>query len=89
MIGLTIRVQEGNPDCIANEDGERQIACAISYAGEEVVRFAFSFHGTPKLTRYCTVHRKPSQATPREERAKHDCRFPELAREKVCLRSSL
>ncbi|KAF8325431.1 Hsp70 protein-domain-containing protein [Cantharellus anzutake] len=28
--------KEGKPHCIANEDGERQIACAISYAGEEV-----------------------------------------------------
>lgn len=29
--------KEGHPLCIANEDGERQIACAISYAGEQVV----------------------------------------------------
>ncbi|ORX33520.1 putative heat shock protein HSP60 [Kockovaella imperatae] len=28
--------KEGHPLCIANEEGERQIACAISYAGEEV-----------------------------------------------------
>ena len=30
-------VQEGHASCIANEEGERQIACAISYNGEEVV----------------------------------------------------
>lgn len=30
-------VQEGHADCIANEDGERQIACAVSYSGEQVV----------------------------------------------------
>lgn len=29
--------KEGHPLCIANEEGERQIACAISYAGEQVV----------------------------------------------------
>jgi molecular chaperone DnaK (HSP70) len=29
--------KEGHANCIANEDGERQIACAISYNGEEVV----------------------------------------------------
>jgi hypothetical protein len=27
--------QEGLAECIANEDGERQIACAISFHGEE------------------------------------------------------
>jgi molecular chaperone DnaK (HSP70) len=30
--------QEGNAECIANEDGERQIACAVSFHGEEMVR---------------------------------------------------
>jgi hypothetical protein len=30
-------VQEGVAECIANEDGERQIACAISFNGEEIV----------------------------------------------------
>ena len=29
--------QEGTADCIANEDGERQIACAIAFHGEELV----------------------------------------------------
>jgi molecular chaperone DnaK (HSP70) len=29
--------QEGVAECIANEDGERQIACAISFNGEEIV----------------------------------------------------
>ncbi|KAJ9115280.1 hypothetical protein QFC20_001147 [Naganishia adeliensis] len=28
--------KEGHASCIANEDGERQIACAVSYNGEEV-----------------------------------------------------
>nr|XP_019008890.1 hsp71-like protein [Kwoniella pini CBS 10737]OCF47671.1 hsp71-like protein [Kwoniella pini CBS 10737] len=28
--------KEGHPTCIANEEGERQIACAISYVGEQV-----------------------------------------------------
>ena len=31
--------QEGLAECIANEDGERQIACAISFHGEETVSF--------------------------------------------------
>lgn len=31
--------QEGQTECIANEDGERQIACAISFQGEEMVSF--------------------------------------------------
>jgi hypothetical protein len=30
-------VQEGQADCIANEDGERQIAAAVSYFGLEEV----------------------------------------------------
>jgi hypothetical protein len=34
MIGL-FNEQEGLAECIANEDGERQIACAISFHGEE------------------------------------------------------
>ena len=29
--------KEGLADCIANEDGERQIACAVSFHGEEIV----------------------------------------------------
>jgi heat shock protein 1/8 len=33
--------QEGLAECIANEDGERQIACAISFHGEETVSFFF------------------------------------------------
>jgi hypothetical protein len=33
--------QEGLAECIANEDGERQIACAISFHGEETVSFSF------------------------------------------------
>lgn len=37
--------KEGHPQCIANEEGERQIACAISYAGEQVVSSA-RFPGT-------------------------------------------
>nr|XP_018265888.1 hsp71-like protein [Kwoniella dejecticola CBS 10117]OBR88046.1 hsp71-like protein [Kwoniella dejecticola CBS 10117] len=28
--------KEGHPTCIANEEGERQIACAISYVGEQI-----------------------------------------------------
>ncbi|KAG8869170.1 Hsp70 protein that interacts with Zuo1p [Tulasnella sp. 331] len=28
--------KENQPECIANEDGERQIACAISYNGQEL-----------------------------------------------------
>lgn len=29
--------QEGKTECIANEDGERQIAACISFHGEETV----------------------------------------------------
>lgn len=34
---IAIIGKEGHAECIANEEGERQIACAISYNGEEVV----------------------------------------------------
>jgi len=33
----SLKLQEGLADCIANEDGERQIASAISFHGEETV----------------------------------------------------
>lgn len=29
--------KDGHADCIANEDGERQLATAISYNGDQVV----------------------------------------------------
>ncbi|TCD61519.1 regulator protein, partial [Steccherinum ochraceum] len=32
---IAVLTKEGGADCIANEDGERQIACAISFHGEE------------------------------------------------------
>jgi heat shock protein 1/8 len=35
---ISVIGKEGHADCIANEEGERQIACAISYNGEEIVR---------------------------------------------------
>ena len=34
----SLELQEGPADCIANQDGERQIASAISFHGEETVR---------------------------------------------------
>lgn len=34
----SLELQEGLADCIANQDGERQIASAISFHGEETVR---------------------------------------------------
>jgi heat shock protein 1/8 len=37
--------QEGLAECIANEDGERQIACAISFHGEETASI-FSPHAS-------------------------------------------
>ncbi|CAL1697107.1 unnamed protein product [Somion occarium] len=33
---IAVITKEGSADCIANEDGERQIACAISFHGEEI-----------------------------------------------------
>lgn len=33
---IAVITKEGHANCIANEDGERQIACAIAYSGEEV-----------------------------------------------------
>ncbi|PAV23392.1 actin-like ATPase domain-containing [Pyrrhoderma noxium] len=33
---IAVITKEGLADCIANEDGERQIACAISFQGEEL-----------------------------------------------------
>ncbi|KAI0808916.1 Hsp70 protein-domain-containing protein [Irpex lacteus] len=33
---ISVLNKQGNPDCIANEDGERQIACAVSFQGEEI-----------------------------------------------------
>ena len=33
-------------ECIANEDGERQIACAVSFNGEEIVSVKYySYNG--------------------------------------------
>jgi len=37
-ISVDQKLQEGQTECIANEDGERQIACAVSFQGEEMVR---------------------------------------------------
>jgi hypothetical protein len=34
---LLSTAEEGHADCIANEEGERQIACAISYNGDQIV----------------------------------------------------
>jgi heat shock 70kDa protein 1/2/6/8 len=44
FVGLRIYLaeknqQEGLAECIANEDGERQIACAVSFHGEEIVSY--------------------------------------------------
>ncbi|PIL30023.1 transporter [Ganoderma sinense ZZ0214-1] len=33
---ISVLTKEGTADCIANEDGERQIACAIAFHGEEL-----------------------------------------------------
>jgi hypothetical protein len=33
--------QEGLAESIANEDGERQIACAVAFHGEEIVSLPF------------------------------------------------
>ncbi|KDQ51375.1 hypothetical protein JAAARDRAFT_41229 [Jaapia argillacea MUCL 33604] len=33
---IAVLTKEGLSECIANEDGERQIACAISFHGEEI-----------------------------------------------------
>ncbi|KAI0638747.1 actin-like ATPase domain-containing protein [Trametes polyzona] len=33
---IAVLAKEGGADCIANEDGERQIACAIAFHGEEL-----------------------------------------------------
>ncbi|KAH9828980.1 actin-like ATPase domain-containing protein [Rhodofomes roseus] len=33
---IAVLAKEGSADCIANEDGERQIACAVAFLGEEV-----------------------------------------------------
>ncbi|RXW19695.1 hypothetical protein EST38_g6170 [Candolleomyces aberdarensis] len=33
---IAVHAKEGQAECIANEDGERQIACAISFSGEEM-----------------------------------------------------
>ena len=38
---IAVLTKEGSADCIANEDGERQIACAISFHGEELVSRGF------------------------------------------------
>ncbi|KAH9846182.1 actin-like ATPase domain-containing protein [Lenzites betulinus] len=33
---ISVLAKEGGAECIANEDGERQIACAIAFHGEEI-----------------------------------------------------
>lgn len=37
VVSTDLTIQEGQAECIANEDGERQIACVISFHGEEMV----------------------------------------------------
>lgn len=50
---LTLVSQEGHAECIANEDGERQIAAAVSYNGEEVVSQDFTHSDRPSLMVSC------------------------------------
>lgn len=53
-------LQEGLAECIANEDGERQIACAVAFQGEELVRAFFLFVFTLTLvTLHSTLAIKP------------------------------
>ncbi|KAE9392218.1 hypothetical protein BT96DRAFT_1000549 [Gymnopus androsaceus JB14] len=40
---IAVFIRDGLAECIANEDGERQIACALSFFGEEMVRSTSSF----------------------------------------------
>jgi hypothetical protein len=70
------------PDCIANEDGERQIATALSFHGEEMVSSPLYviFENSSKAS----VHRQSSQATACEELQEHNSWFQELARQDVC-----
>jgi len=35
---IAVFTKERVAECIANQDGERQIACAIAFIGQEVVR---------------------------------------------------
>lgn len=46
--------QEGHASCIANEEGERQIACAISYNGEEIVSVCTGTNGIRDTNRSVT-----------------------------------
>lgn len=48
-------MKEGKAECIANEDGERQIASAISFYGEELVsRLNYSLFITEMTFMYST-----------------------------------
>ena len=57
-----IHGQEGNADCIANEDGERQIACAVSFHGEETVSLrnsALCYFASELFSKYIGNQAKP------------------------------
>ena len=38
---FTCILQEGRADCLANEEGDRQIASALAFHGDEEVSFYF------------------------------------------------
>ncbi len=61
---LTSLGQEGLAESIANEDGERQIACAIAFQGEEMVN---DYYPNSSLSSRIAVHRESSQATARQK----------------------
>ena len=60
---IAVFTKERVTECIANQDGERQIACAIAFIGQEVVRAPRQiFFFTRANGAMRTVYRKSSKS---------------------------
>jgi hypothetical protein len=82
LIFCSFFLQKGLAECIANEDGERQIACAISYHGEEIVCEAVLLC---YLTIYaCSVHWQSSKTAIGKECEEYNSWIQEPLGKEVC-----
>ena len=66
-------------ECIANEDGERQIACAVAFQGEEMVMIPsfFLISQDVIIDDTKTVYWEPSYATTCQKLEEYYYRLPQ------------
>ncbi|KAG9311204.1 Hsp70 protein-domain-containing protein [Chiua virens] len=69
---IAVFTKEGVAECIANEDGERQIACVLAFHGEEM------YIGNPSQAATCQKRSKHYYGFPKPSRKKV-CRVPNLS----------